>query len=87
MGRSVTGGSQAVIVGSALAFALWACGGRIWVDRANAEGARLHWYTHEATIEEATARANEHCHSLGKQAVMAAEFEDQDITQAVFACR
>jgi hypothetical protein len=75
----------AVALGAA--FAVSACGGRIWADREGPDGLRLHWYTQEATIEEAGARADEHCRPLGKEAVMTEEFEDQDITQAVFACR
>ena len=83
MGRSVR--AAALLCG--LALLVSGCAGRIWVDQDNTEGIRLHWYTKEASIEDATARAREHCRPLGKEAVLEREFEDRDITEAVFACR
>jgi len=72
---------------SALLLAPAGCAGRLWVDRASAEGVRLHWYTREATMDIARAAAAENCRRYGKGAVLLDEFEDRDVTTANFACR
>ena len=64
-----------------------ACAGRIWVDHEDASGIRLHWYRTTNTIDAARARAQAHCASLGKEAVLTDEFEDQDVKTAYFSCR
>jgi hypothetical protein len=66
---------------------LCGCAGRIWLDHASAQGATLHWYTREVTINEARARAATHCSGFGKRALLLDEFEDQDVTTAHFACQ
>lgn len=71
----------------ALAAGLAACGGRIWLDHDTPQSVELHWYTGEASIDEAGARANRHCQTWGKQGVLLEEFEDQDVTTARYACR
>jgi hypothetical protein len=79
-------GPLALLAASAVT-GLCGCAGRIWLDRASEQGATLHWYTREATIDEARARAAAHCSSFGKHALLLDEFEDQDVTTAHFACR
>ena len=71
----------------ALAAGLAACDGRIWLDHDTPQSVELPWYTNEASIGEASARANRHCQTWGKQAVLLDEFEDQDVTTARFSCR
>ncbi|HUJ98000.1 MAG TPA: hypothetical protein VLV85_07120 [Stellaceae bacterium] len=74
------------VLAAVAATGLCGCAGRIWLDHASDQGATLHWYTREATIEEARARAAAHCSGFGKQALLLDEFEDQDVTTAHFAC-
>lgn len=62
------------------------CAGRIWVDHEDAGSIRLHWYTKENSIDAARARAQEHCGSLGKKALLIDEFEDRDVQTAYFLC-
>src|SRR5579863_6230414 len=64
------------------AFVLAACSGRIWQDEATADTVRLHWYTAEASIDEARSLGEEHCRRSGRRAEMVQEFEDGDITTA-----
>src|SRR5579864_7729938 len=68
------------------AFVLAACSGRIWQDEATADTVRLHWYTAEASIDEARSLGEEHCRRSGRRAEMVQEFEDGDITTAGFVC-
>jgi hypothetical protein len=72
---------------ASLAALLMACAGRIWVDTEDASGIKLHWYGSATAIDAARSRAQEHCKSLGKDAVLIDEFEDQDIKTAYFSCR
>ncbi len=65
---------------------LAACSGRIWQDEATADTVRLHWYTAEASIDEARSLADEHCRRSERRAEMVQEFEDGDITTAGFVC-
>ena len=66
--------------------ALAACSGRIWQDEATADTVRLHWYTAEASIDEARSLADEHCRRSERRAAVVQEFEDGDITTAGFVC-
>jgi hypothetical protein len=61
--------------------------GRIWLDHQSTDGATLHWYTREATIGDAQARAATHCSQFGKRAQLLDEFEDEDVTTAHFGCQ
>jgi hypothetical protein len=54
-------GWKAALAALGLAAALTACSGRIWVDQEGPQTIRLHWYTSEASIGEATAKADRHC--------------------------
>jgi hypothetical protein len=62
------------------------CAGRIWVDHEDASSIRLRWYTKENSIDAALARAQEHCASFGKKALLIDEFEDRDVQTAYFLC-
>ena len=68
------------------AFCLAACSSRIWQDEATADTVRLHWYTAEASIDEARSLADEHCRRSERRAEMVQEFDDGDITTAGFVC-
>jgi hypothetical protein len=83
-GRWRRGAAAALLLGT---LALAACAGRVWLDHESDAGATLHWYTHEASISEVARRAEAHCQSFGKRALLLDEFEDQDVTTAHFACR
>jgi hypothetical protein len=74
------------VLAAVAATGLGGCAGRIWLDHASEQGATLHWYTREATIDEARARAAAHCSDFGKRALLLDLFEDQDVTTAHFAC-
>jgi hypothetical protein len=73
-----------LILGSAVLLA--SCTGRIWQDEVSADTVRLHWYTAEASIDDARSLAEEHCRRSDRRAEMVQEFEDGDITTAGFVC-
>jgi len=70
-----------------MAVCVAACAGRIWRDEASPQGVRLHWYTGEASIDDARAEAARDCRAGGKRAELVEEFIDHDVTVARFACR
>jgi hypothetical protein len=80
-------GWRATAIAAGVALGLAACVGRIWRDEADANGLRLHWYTKEASIDEARAEAARYCRDRGKRAELRDEFTDRDVTVARFACR
>lgn len=61
--------------------------GRIWLDHDTVDGATLHWYTDEATMTDAQARAATHCSQFGRRALLLDEFQDEDVTTAHFVCQ
>jgi hypothetical protein len=71
----------------ALVLSLAACAARIWRDEATPQGVRLHWYTNEASIDDARAEAARYCRAGGARAELQDEFIDNDVTVAHFACR
>ena len=85
--RSRLGGWRAALVGGGLALTLAACAGRIWRDEADADGVRLHWYTGNASIDDARVEAARYCQASSKRAELQDEFIDRDVTVARFACR
>ncbi len=78
-------GAALATVGVALSVA--ACAARIWRDQASEEGMRLHWYTKEASIDDARAEAARYCNARDRRAELLEEFIDADVTVARFACR
>lgn len=73
-----------LILWSALLLA--GCTGHIWQDEASADNVRLHWYTTEASIDDALSLADAHCRRFERRARMVQEFEDGEITTAGFVC-
>jgi len=85
--RGGRGGWRVALAAGGMALTVAACAARIWRDEASAEGVRLHWYTNEASLEDATAEAARHCRAWAKRAEFLEEFIDDDVTVARFACR
>ena len=85
--RSRLHGWAAALAAGGVALSVAACAARIWRDQASDEGVRLHWYTKEASIDDARAEAAQYCQARDKRAELEDEFIDEDVTVARFACR
>jgi hypothetical protein len=71
----------------ALAGLVGCASGRIWVDHAGPDAVSLHWYTREASIDDARREADRQCRPTGRRAELLQIFADADVTRADFACR
>ncbi len=85
--RSRLQGWGAALAAGGVALSVAACAARIWRDQASEEGMRLHWYTKEASIDDARAEAARYCKARERRAELLEEFIDADVTVARFACR
>jgi len=80
-------GWRVALAAGGMALSVAACAARIWRDEATPQGVRLHWYTNEASINEARAEAARYCQAQAKRAELVEELVDDDVTVARFACR
>jgi hypothetical protein len=80
-------GWRVALAAGAMALSVAACAARIWRDEATPQGVRLHWYTNEASIDDAKAEAGRYCQGWNKRAELLEEFIDDDVTVARFGCR
>jgi hypothetical protein len=60
---------------------------RVEVAGSDANGVTLRWYEWEGSFEQAGAKAEAHCRTVGRHAELIEEFTDGDASIARFACR
>jgi hypothetical protein len=80
-------GWRVALAAGGMALGVAGCAARIWRDEASPQGVRLHWYTNEASIDDARAEAARYCQAWHKPAELIEELIDDDVTVARFACR